>query len=163
MNLILCGFMGCGKTTVGKVLAEKLGRTFMDTDTLIEERAGIRISEIFDREGEAHFRDLEHQACVLLSEQDNLVISTGGGALTYERNARALKKNGAVIFLDVPFDIIVKRIGGDAGRPLFRSEPDARALYEHRYSLYKKNAGYTVDASGTPGDTANEIIKNILK
>ena len=81
-NIILCGFMGCGKSTVGKNIARKSGRRFIDMDAYIEEEAGMTVSEIFAREGEEGFRDREHQACLELAQKSNAVIAAGGGALT---------------------------------------------------------------------------------
>ena len=80
VNIVLCGFMGCGKTTIGKMLAERTGRKFMDTDQYIEESQKMEIPEIFSRQGEEYFRYLEYRACCDLAKMQNLVISTGGGA-----------------------------------------------------------------------------------
>lgn len=157
-NIVLCGFMGCGKSSVGRVLAELLGRELIDTDEYIEQVRGVSISQIFERDGEDKFRDIEHDACVALSKRQGLVIATGGGALTFERNVEAFR-NDTVIFMDVPFDEIARRIGSCADRPLFRDESSARDLYERRLPLYRAAADCTVYAVGDKSEIANRIIK----
>ena len=100
-NLILCGFMGCGKTTVGRRLARLTGRRFVDMDAVIEEEAGMRVKEIFDRYGEADFRRREREACAALAAAEGLVIAAGGGALTFPENAAALAATGVIVLLEV--------------------------------------------------------------
>ena len=97
MNIILCGFMGSGKTVVGSELAKIMGRRFVDTDELIEEEQGVAIKAIFAMYGEEHFRDLEYECCKNVSRLKNCVVSTGGGALTFERNVEALKESGKIV------------------------------------------------------------------
>ncbi|MBQ2388815.1 MAG: shikimate kinase [Clostridia bacterium] len=159
MNIILSGFMGCGKTTIGKIIAQKLNLDFIDTDKLIEEREGRRIREIFDTDGEGYFRDKEHEICAELSREDNKVIATGGGALTFDRNKEVLSKNGRVIFIDVDLDTIIKRIGNDSRRPLLNSE--TRALFDRRNPIYKKNCDFTITVRGDV--SAREIADNIIE
>lgn len=151
--------MGCGKTTIGKIIAQKLNLDFIDTDKLIEEREGRRIREIFDTDGEGYFRDKEHEICAELSREDNKVIATGGGALTFDRNKEVLSKNGRVIFIDVDLDTIIKRIGNDSRRPLLNSE--TRALFDRRNPIYKKNCDFTITVRGDV--SAREIADNIIK
>lgn len=157
MNLILCGFMGCGKTTVGRLAAQKMLMQFVDTDDMVEQTQGQPVSRIFDRNGEAFFRRLEHTACVQAGQGDNLVISTGGGALTFRRNVDALKANGMILFLDVPFARLAERIGQDENRPLFRDREKAQALYEARTPLYRAAADYVVDGTGEPEAVAQLV------
>ena len=159
MNIILSGFMGCGKTTIGKIIAQKLNLDFIDTDKLIEKREGRRIREIFDTDGEGYFRDKEHEICAELSREDNKVIATGGGALTFDRNKEVLSKNGRIIFIDVDLDTIIKRIGNDSRRPLLNSE--TRALFDKRNPIYKKNCDFTITVRGDV--SAREIADNIIK
>ena len=151
--------MGCGKTTIGKIIAQKLNLDFIDTDKLIEEREGRRIREIFDTDGEGYFRDKEHEICAELSREDNKVIATGGGALTFDRNKEVLSKNGRVIFIDVDLDTIIKRIGNDSRRPLLNSE--TRALFDRRNPIYKKNCDFTITVRGDV--SAREIADNIIE
>ena len=159
MNIILSGFMGCGKTTIGKIIAQKLNLDFIDTDKLIEEREGRRIREIFDTDGEGYFRDKEHEICAELSREDNKVIATGGGALTFDRNKEVLSKSGRIIFIDVDLDTIIKRIGNDSRRPLLNSE--TRALFDRRNPIYKKNCDFTITVRGDV--SAREIADNIIE
>ena len=90
-NIVLCGFMGCGKTTVGKKLSKRLGVPFVDMDHYIEQKAGRKVSEIFAQLGEQAFRDMEYECAKELSKSGGTVIATGGGALTFERNQQALR------------------------------------------------------------------------
>ncbi len=156
-NIVLCGFMGCGKSTVGRLLAKELCRVFIDTDNYIENEQGMTIAEIFEKHGEAGFRDIEHRACVTLAGKSGFIIATGGGALTYRRNAAAFE-NDTVIFMDTPFEEIERRIGDSDNRPLFKDKNKARVLYEARLPLYKSAADYTVSASGEK----QEVTKRIL-
>ena len=98
-NIVLCGFMGCGKSTVGKNIARKSGRKFLDMDSYIEEKAGMTVSEIFEKYGEEKFRDMEHDACVELAGLEGLVIASGGGAFTFKRNVEAFKGKDKIVFL----------------------------------------------------------------
>ncbi len=156
-NIVLCGFMGCGKSTVGGLLAKRLGRAFIDTDEYIEQMLGMSVAQIFVQHGEDGFRELENKACLSLAGKSGLIIATGGGALTYERNVAAFSSD-TVIFMDVPFDEIERRIGDADTRPLFRDKNKARSLFEARLPLYKKAARHTVDASGDKHSVAERII-----
>src|SRR5574344_604698 len=100
-NVILCGFMGCGKSTIGKKLGKFTGREFVDMDNYIEKKSGITVKEIFAKFGEDYFRDLEHEAACELAQKQNMIISAGGGTMLYERNVAALKATGTVVLLNV--------------------------------------------------------------
>ena len=127
-NLILCGFMGCGKTTVGRRLARLTGRRFVDMDAVIEEEAGVK--EIFDRYGEADFRRREREACAALAAAEGLVIAAGGGALTFPENAAALAATGVIVLLEVSPETVLRRLEGDDSRPLLRRPDKAEAVRE---------------------------------
>lgn len=145
-NIVLCGFMGAGKTVVGKELSKIMGCRFIDTDEMIEKEQGMAIKAIFAAHGEDYFRELEHNACKKLSEMKNCVVSTGGGALTYERNVKAFKEGGGkIVFLDASFDSICDRIGGSTNRPLFQNLEQARELYEKRKEIYENACDFSVD------------------
>ena len=159
-NIVLCGFMGCGKSTVGRLLAKSLGRVFIDTDEYIENEQNMTVSEIFEQYGESGFRDIEHKACVNLAKKSGFVIATGGGALTFERNAAAFADD-RVIFMNVPFDEIERRIDGGNSRPLFQDRNKALELYNIRLPLYKKAADCTVDAVGSTQTVARKIAEII--
>ena len=144
MNIVLCGFMGSGKTVVGKELAKIMGRRFVDTDQLVEARSGVSIPAIFQVHGEDYFRELERAACAEAAEIPNCVISTGGGALTFDENVRTLRTTG-------------KRVGNGANRPLFRDPVQAKALYDARQAKYRAAADYVVDGDASARKTALTI------
>ncbi len=160
-NIVLCGFMGCGKSTVGKNLARKTGRKFIDMDSYIEEKAGMTVSEIFEKHGESGFRDMEHEACKELCELSGLVIASGGGAFTFKRNSDVFKGKDTIVLIDVPLDTIKLRLRNDKVRPLLQ-RPDKdkvmKELYDKRLPLYKACADISVQGKNTPLKTAFEII-----
>ena len=156
-NIILCGFMGSGKSVVGRELAKMMGCRFVDTDELIEKEQGMAIKAIFAARGEDYFRELEHDVCQRLGETKNSVIATGGGALTFARNVDAIKKSGKVVFLDADFETICERIGNSSTRPLFRDRESARALFEARRTQYLTASDYTVDGNMSARKTAMTI------
>ena len=162
MNIVLCGFMGAGKTSVGRQIAKITGRRFTDTDELVELKEGKKISQIFDEKGEDYFRELEHQICVEAAEMKNAVISTGGGALTFKRNADILSKTGEIILLDADLETLWERLKDDTTRPLLQRENKKQImtdLYERRLPFYKENSTMTVDASMSPMKVCDEIIR----
>ncbi len=150
-SIVLCGFMGCGKTTVGRRAAKLLKWEFYDLDQCIEEQAGMTVSEIFDRYGEEAFRKMETQAAKELSQKSGAVIACGGGTVLFPQNVEAFHQNGGtVIFLDVPLTVLQKRLKNDTKRPLLqkpnRDEVMAE-LYHRRIPLYRSAADLTVKAS----------------
>ena len=152
-NIVLCGFMGRGKSTVGKNIARKSGRKFLDMDSYIEQKAGMTVSEIFEKFGEEKFRDMEHDACVELAELEGLVIASGGGAFTFKRNVEAFKGKDKIVFLDVPLGIIKNRLKNDTTRPLLQ-RPDRdrvmKDLYNNRYPIYHAAADIVIKGRNTP-------------
>ncbi len=156
-NIVLCGFMGCGKSSIGQILAQTTGRTFVDTDQLIESNENMTISQIFEKFGEKGFRDAEHIACKEVTNMQNAVISTGGGALTFERNVAAFYED-KIVFLDVPFDEICRRISNDGNRPLFKDKSKAKELFDARIPLYRTAADYVINGMGDKKKVANRIL-----
>ncbi len=140
-NIVLIGMPGSGKTTLGRALAEKTGRRFADTDLLVEQKAGRGIPEIFARDGEQAFRDLESLAAAELGKETGLVIATGGGLVLREKNVEALKKNGILVFLDCP----PERLSVGKGRPLAKSREDLERLYARRLPVYREAADLTIE------------------
>ncbi|WP_229072450.1 shikimate kinase [Actinoplanes sp. DH11] len=156
---VLTGVMGAGKTTVGVALAERLGVPFADTDTIIEERAGKPIPEIFVDDGEAAFRELERAVVVECLETFGGVLALGGGAILDESTRRRLT-GLPVVFLSVGLTDALKRVGLGAGRPLLAMNPRATLKYlmDQRRPLYLEAAAHTVATDGrTPEDLAAEI------
>ena len=153
-NLLLVGMPGCGKTTIGRGLARRLGRKLVDTDALVEERAGRPIPQIFAEEGEEAFRRLEHEALKSVSAQSGLIIATGGGIITRPENMDLLRQNSTVIFLRRPPEELPVK-----GRPLSQRE-GVEALYRHRLPLYEAAAHWTVDNIGIEA-TVEAIIRRL--
>ena len=154
-DLVLIGMPGSGKTTVGRALAEKLGREFIDTDKLIEEKAGMAITDIFASRGETAFRDLESAVIKEAAARTGCVIATGGGAVLRESNTDALRGNGKIIFLDRAPDCLVPT----ADRPLADTAEKMRRLYEERYPLYEKAADLRINTENTPDEAVWEIMR----
>ncbi len=156
--------MGCGKSTVGRALATQAGLAFVDMDQYIVEQAGLPVEAIFARYGEPHFRSLEAQACKTLSQQGGQVIATGGGALTFAENAKALRQNGIIILLDVSLPLLQTRLERDpTPRPVLQQakrEGSLEALHASRMALYRKAADLTV--SIRQERPAEEIASDIL-
>lgn len=132
-NLIITGFMGTGKTTVGRLTAEALNLAFVDTDTVIIERAGMAIPEIFAQHGETEFRRIEREVCLELGRGNGQVIATGGGALINPETRTAMAEGNLLICLTAHLDILRRRLADTSGRPLAK---DWEALYEKRRVTY---------------------------
>lgn len=160
MRVYLTGFMGSGKTTVGRRLAQRLGVPFVDLDHEVELRAGMQVREIFELHGEPAFRHLEQEALWGTSEHPDAVVATGGGTMAFEPNARWMRANGLSVWLNPAFATIVARIGGRGkkDRPLFQDESQALALYRQRLPVYRR-ADMTVDIS--PAEEPEEIAARI--
>lgn len=148
-NIVLIGLMGAGKSTVGRMLAEKFGLSFVDTDELIEQEAKISISKIFSLYGEIYFRELESQVIKRVSVQDSQVISTGGGVVENSENIVNLKRNGIVIYLKASPLELYRRIKQDESRPLLKSENPLKTLEEllEKREPYYNQADYKIDTS----------------
>lgn len=136
--MYLTGFMGAGKSTVGRALAELLGWPFVDLDANIEAQQGTTIAEIFSSHGQARFRQLESEALRALENSTAMVVATGGGVLSVPENREWLKTHGITVWLDAPFEVVMDRVGmaPQETRPLFESEPQARELFDQRRSQY---------------------------
>ncbi|MBR5429618.1 MAG: shikimate dehydrogenase [Firmicutes bacterium] len=156
-NLVLIGMPGCGKSTVGVLLSLALGRELLDLDELIIRQAGCPISEIFARQGETAFRDLETQTIAAMAGQGGRIIATGGGAVLREENVRRLSQNGRLIFLDRPLSQLLPT----ADRPLADDEAKLRRLYRERYPIYQAAADLTVAAGEPPEAVARTIIRSL--
>lgn len=161
-NIVLIGFMGTGKTSVGHILAKKLGFTFIDVDEIIEKSIGMKISEIFTKFGESYFRDIETEVIELISKKTNQVIATGGGAVLKDRNIEVLKSNGVLFCLTAPENVIFERVKHSKNRPLLQvkdPEEKIRELLYKRMPRYKL-ADFSINTEGlTPEEVAEKIIK----
>ncbi len=165
-NLVLIGFMGCGKSSVGQYLAQKCGFTFVDTDALIEERAGCKIREIFQEKGEEYFRDMETDVLSeLVRTAKRQVIATGGGMPVREKNQKLLRKLGFVVYLSVTPETVLERLQGDTTRPLLQKaskEDELRRLLTERKFVYQMTAHKVVAVDGkTIPEIAAEIHDSI--
>ncbi|HWI54805.1 MAG TPA: shikimate kinase [Desulfobacteria bacterium] len=162
MNLVLTGFMGTGKTTVGRKLAGRLGMGFVDTDQDIEQVTEMTISEIFDKHGETRFRSEETAAAKRVGQKDKQVIATGGGIVLKQENMDILKENGIIICLSATPDAIYQRLKNSKNRPLLQTENPREKIMElldERRPYYAK-ADAVVDTSGRAvDDIVNEIIR----
>lgn len=162
-NLVLIGFMGSGKSTVGKLLAKALEMKFVDTDLEIEREYGKTVQEIFSEKGETYFRELEHKMAKKLSLINNAIISTGGGIILNKQNIDYLKNDAAVFFLDVNKKILYNRLISSKGRPLLEGEElwdkITRVLGE-RIDRYRAYADFVVKVGNeVPYETMEEIKK----
>lgn len=161
-NIFLMGFMGAGKTTVGKILAKKLKLTFIDLDEVIEKELNLTIQEIFSRYGEDFFRDAETKALRSIADKDRYVVATGGGVVLRKGNWQIMIANGITVYLRAPAEVLWTRVRNNTSRPLLQVEnPFERLceLFTQRIPQYEK-ADLIVDTENvTPEDVAEEIIK----
>ncbi len=161
-NVVLIGFMGAGKTSVGRAYADATDSPLLDTDQMIEAEAGMTISDIFAVQGEPAFRQTETRVLLkLLAETDRAVISVGGGLPLLEQNRVLLKELGTVVFLRVQPETVLERLKGDTTRPLLMGEnveQRVRELLAYRNPLYQMAAHRIIDVDGkTPEEIAAEI------
>lgn len=160
-NIVLTGFMGTGKSTVGILLAKKLGRKFIDTDAVIVDREGRSISDIFAHNGEEYFRRVECEVIESLSKLSNCVISTGGGTVLRAKNIENLKKNGIVINLSASVDTIYKRTSESGKRPLLdkKTPSQIEKMLHERADAYANNNFCIVVDDQTPMTISDKIIE----
>lgn len=165
-RVLLCGFMGCGKTSVGQALSFRLKWEFLDTDAMIEKREGRKIPEIFAQDGEAAFRQMEAQTAASLGRRRNTVISTGGGFLMQPETVKALRENGggfeAIVFLDCSFETCYRRIQ-TSDRPLVRNntKEGLEEIFNARREKYLSVADVVIQNEGIISSTVEEIVENL--
>ena len=165
-SIALIGFMGTGKTVVGKLLAERLGKEFLELDALIEQKAGKTIPEIFQWEGEAAFRQLEIEAAKQVSQRKNVVIACGGGVVLNKINIDRLKKESLLVYLKASPEVILRRTSSDTSeRPLLKADNRALAVKEllrFRKPFYERAADITIDTSRLDVDSVvAQIISKV--
>ncbi len=158
-NIVLIGMPASGKSTVAKILASALGRTAIDTDKLIVERAGKDIPTIFSEDGEATFRELEAEVIREAAKKTGVVIATGGGAVLRRDNVDALRENGRLYFIDRPLE----RLMPTKDRPLTSTREDITRRYEERYGIYTNAADVIINANCYPRAVAKKIIEDFTK
>lgn len=170
-RIFLCGFMGAGKSTIGEQLAEELSVAFLDLDTSIEKKAGMNITEIFEKEGEETFRRLEKKCILNAIRNYEGVVALGGGALQNQHLLDHIKVNGLLIFIETPFSVILERISEQKDRPLLLAEDgsikdkeklkeELTTLYEQRLPLYEQ-AELKLECTGD--QTIDEAVQTLIK
>ena len=150
-NLILCGFMGSGKTSLAQVFSKMTGQQFIDTDMLIEQSEQMTIPQIFEKHGEEYFRKLELNLAMILSTNNNCVIATGGGFLLHDSIDEIMRKTGDILFIDCDFEDCYQRIK-DSERPLVKqkSKEELLALFNERRPKYLAICTERIDPNGLP-------------
>lgn len=160
-RVFLVGFMCSGKSTVGRMLAQRLGWKFYDVDEVIEKKEKKSIAEIFSDKGEEYFRALELETLKELSQEDKAVISTGGGLGANEKAILLMKSKGLVIWIDIDFETFLKRCASDESRPLLNKGLDfVRNLFERRKSVYSL-AHKRVDGNADPQSVLDTILEDL--
>lgn len=156
-SIYLCGFMGCGKSHIGRLLAEDKGMPFVDLDRYIVEKEGRSIPEIFEQSGEPYFRQLE--ADCIRELEGGYVVATGGGTLINENTAEYANAHGVTVFLDAEFELCYSRIRNDTNRPLVvnNTEEQLREIFEKRRVLYEKHSRVTAKVTGIEEKTLENI------
>ncbi len=156
--------MGCGKSTVGQLLAQKMGLKFTDLDDYIEKKEEMSIPEIFAQKGEPYFRAAEAQAVKDLSSE-NSVVACGGGTIINDNSARIARENGTVFFLDIPFEVSYDRIKDDPHRPLVvnNTKEQLEEIFNTRHDIYLRNSTLAIDADKTPAMICDDIISTVRK
>ena len=165
-NIFFVGLMGAGKTTIGKLLAKKLKKTFYDTDHEIEKKLGVKVSVIFELEGEEGFRKREAQMIDELTSKKDIILATGGGAVLSEENRRLLKERGKVIYLNAKPQHLAKRMAFDKDRPLLQQGnmlDTLNSLYKERHHLYLGVSSFVVDTGQQKTQTIINKIEALLK
>ena len=162
--VFLVGFMGCGKTTCGRAVAESLGREFVDTDRLVAQREQRTVERIFGESGEAVFRDAERRALQSLDSRTGRVVATGGGTFATAANRLWMNRSGITVWLDVTLEEVRRRVGDGKTRPLWRPEDPValRALFERRRAAYALCHVRVAVGTGNPARLAERVVREIL-
>lgn len=162
-SIYLCGFMGCGKSYIGRLLAERHGMPFVDLDEYIVEKEKRSIPEIFEQNGEPYFRQLE--ADCIKELEGGYVVATGGGALINENTALYANTHGITVFLDAEFELCYERIKNDTNRPLVvnNTVEQLRELFEKRREIYRAHSRFTVKVKGIEEKTLENINMELGK
>lgn len=162
-NIVLCGFMGSGKTTVGKRLSIQTGLNFIDTDRYIEKKSGLTVSEIFGIYGESYFRKLEKDCIRTISASSPNIISTGGGMILNLQNVFCLKQTGKIFYLDTPINVITDRLSSEYSRPLLKNESSIKKIFDERKERYFSAADFIINADQSVDEVCKDIFSKIEK
>lgn len=164
-NIFLIGFMGCGKSTIARLFAEKTGAALIEMDETIEAEAGMSINEIFETYGENHFRDLESQLVLRVTEKGGAIVSCGGGAILRQENVENMKKNGMVVYLSATPETIYERVRNTTNRPLLNGNMNVAyiaSLMEARLPRYLAAADQTISVDGKEkAEVLEELFETI--
>lgn len=160
-RVVLVGFMGAGKSTIGPLVAERLGWTFLDLDTRIEERTGRRIAELFRDRGEPAFRELERAAALEAMRQARLVLAAGGGAFAQPATREALQKGSITVWLRCDLPTILARVPADGSRPLAANRAIMQALLAEREPSYQLSEVVVDTSEGTPEAAARQVLEKL--
>ncbi len=158
-HLYIVGFMGCGKSTVGKILANRLNMLFVDLDHFIEETVGMEIPQIFSEYGEEHFREAESFVLQQVAESPSpAVVATGGGVVLREENREVMKTTGTMVYLHAPAEVLWERASSSGNRPLAKEFQSFLELWQARLPLYRE-ARIEIDSSAnSPEEVAEEVL-----
>ncbi len=157
--VFLVGFMGAGKSSVGRVMASLIGFDFLDLDEVIESRAGKTVRAIFAEQGETSFRQMEREAIIACSTRKRTVVALGGGAYVSEENRAIIRRIGKSVWLDCPLEICLKRTAGDESRPLLKGEMEMKRLYESRLPFYSQADFAVTTADESIEETARRVVE----
>lgn len=163
LRVALIGFMGSGKSLIGKELAEILNYLHVDLDKVIVEMEGLQISEIFEKHGEEYFRNLETKALMKVAKEKKVVVSCGGGIVEKEKNREILKENFFVVYLKVPFSMCYERIKGDLSRPKAQAtREELFNLFKRREPFYESTAHYVFEEYRLKPDKAATLLSTVI-
>jgi shikimate kinase len=165
MKIYLIGFMGAGKTTVGRELASRVEAPFFDLDELVEAAEKMSIKDLFEQQGEAYFRKRERDLLRSTRNLENAVIATGGGTFTFEDNIQFIQSEGLSVYLSAPYSLLRNRIDRKAGeRPLFRDDLSTHELYANRLRYYRmSDVTIEIREEETPGEIVERLILELPK
>ncbi len=159
-NIYLIGMPGCGKSTIGRILAADLGLIHIDADAYLEQKYNMKISDIFGTKGEDAFRQMETDVISELCRMDGVIISTGGGVVTRSQNKQPMKNSGTLVFIDSTPETLLKNSSLE-GRPLLRDKSKVYDLYNSRIAMYRNFADIIADNNGFIEDTLKTIKKSL--
>lgn len=163
--IALCGFMGSGKTALGRALAARLGYAFADTDEMLLSRTGMTLAQMFSIGGEGYFRDREHETIADAAALERTVLSTGGGVMTFPRNAGLLRDRAVIVHIVRDFDACYAAVSRRTGRPLAgqKSREELRALYDARQAAYARYADVTIRNDRTRRAAVEDILTELRR